>query len=85
MVIAPILYVGYAAAGAVLDTVFQILVVTAAVFAQSIERTVAEQAVEGFRMLCRMAREKFALLVLREFIIFGLDSLFTLLAKLILG
>ena len=36
-------------------------------------RHAAEEAVESFRMLCRMAREKFALLMLSEFIVFGLD------------
>ena len=73
MVISLVLYMRHAAAGTVLDAVFQISVVAAAVFAQCVKRAVAEEAVESFRMLCRMAREKFALLVLGEFIVFSLN------------
>ena len=63
--------VRHEAVRAVLDAVLGIFEIAAAVFAQSVERAVAEQAVEVFLVLGLVTREKFALPVLEKFIVFG--------------
>ena len=63
--------VGHQTVRAVLNAVLGIFEIAAAVFAQSVERAVAEQAVEVFLVLGLVTREKFALPVLEKFIVFG--------------
>ena len=58
--------VGKQAAGAVLDAAFRIGEAAAAVFAQGVEGTVAEQAVEAVLLRRLVAGEIFTLAVLKE-------------------
>ena len=67
--------VGHQTVRTVLDAIFCVFEIAAAVFTQSIQRTVAEQAVEVFLVLSLVAREKLALPVLEKFIVFGFQFL----------
>ena len=58
------------ATGAVLDAAFGVAEIAAAVLSERVERTVAEQAVEPFGVLRFVAREIFALGVLKKGIVF---------------
>ena len=55
---------------AILDTVFQILEITAAFVSQYIKRAITEQAVEILIINPLMARKKLASLILAEFVVF---------------
>ena len=60
------LFVRYSAARAVLYAAFQNAEVAAALFPERVQGAVAEQTVEGFRMVGFVARKVFALGILKE-------------------
>jgi hypothetical protein len=61
--------VGQQTVGAILDAVFQVSKVTAAVITQAVQRAIAEQAAEGFRVRTPVAGKIFAFLILKEIIV----------------
>ena len=60
--------------GAVLDAIFGIGVIAAALVAQGVEGAVAEDAGEGFRVRTGVAGEVFAVAVLEEIVGHGVTS-----------
>ena len=64
--------VRHEAAGAVLDAALCKAAIAAALFAQRVQRTVAEQAVEIFGVSALVAREKFALPILKKGVVLAL-------------
>jgi hypothetical protein len=61
--------VGLQALGAILDAIFRVCKAAAALVAQGVQGTIAEQAAEGFRVSAWMAGEIFAFLVLEKIIV----------------
>jgi hypothetical protein len=61
--------VGFQALGAILDAIFRVCKAAAALVAQGVKGTIAEQAAEGFRVSAWMAGEIFAFLVLEKIIV----------------
>ncbi len=68
--------VGKAAFAAVFYALFCIAEISAALVAQGIQRTVAEQAVEIFRVICLMAGEVFAVLMAEKCVLLSLPVFF---------
>ena len=66
---------GDQAGRAVLDAVFQVCTITTALFAQSIKRTITEQTIEVFNIVCFVTGEIGARFVLEESMaVFHLDT-----------
>ena len=61
--------VGFEAIGAILDALGGICKSTAAVFAQAVQRAIAEEATEGCGVCVFMAGEVFTFLILKKIVI----------------
>jgi hypothetical protein len=67
--------VGQQASGAILYAVFQVCTITTALFAQSIKRTITEQTIEVFKIVCFVTGEIGTRFVLEESMaVFHLDT-----------
>ena len=74
-VVVSALAVRHHASRAVFDPVFVVITeVPAAVFLQKEQRAIAEQTVERIRVARIVTREEFALLVLKEFVVFAIHT-----------
>ena len=63
-------YVGEHAVCTILESILGICKVAAAVFAQSVERTITKETIKVFRIVGLVTRKEFAFLVTKECVIF---------------